>query len=81
MSWRARNRFCCVNSSGEVRERPLDLASPRTDETVELVDIAENYSTFTPRDQALPQVETMLDQLVSWTKALEPVRAAGAPAS
>jgi len=35
----------------------------------------ENFATFTPTEPASASVEPMLDQLVTWTKALESVRA------
>ena len=53
----------------------LQLATVRAQVAISLVTEFENYSTFTPNDYLLPQVDTMLDQLVSWSKALEPLRA------
>lgn len=81
--------FVSYGSAGGVRAvehlrliaAELQIATVRAQVALSLADDFENYSEFTPRDQALPQVETMLDQLVSWTKALESVRASGAPAS
>ncbi|NMR19059.1 NADPH-dependent FMN reductase [Cellulomonas fimi] len=35
----------------------------------------ENFSVFTPTEPAAASVEPMLDQLVTWTKAMESVRA------
>ncbi|GAA1635307.1 NADPH-dependent FMN reductase [Georgenia ruanii] len=35
----------------------------------------ENFSIFTPTEPATASVEPMLDQLVTWTKAMEAVRA------
>ncbi|MDQ4489840.1 NAD(P)H-dependent oxidoreductase [Sinomonas sp. ASV486] len=40
----------------------------------------ENFSTFKPTEMQAASVDPMLDQLVSWTKALESVRAAAAVA-
>lgn len=81
--------FVSYGSAGGVRAvehlrliaAELQIATVRAQVALSLADDFENYSEFTPRDQALPQVETMLDQLVSWTKALKSVRASGAPAS
>ncbi len=36
----------------------------------------QNWSVFTPTDYSTSTVEPMLDQLISWTKAMETVRAA-----
>ena len=38
----------------------------------------ENFSEFKPGGQHLPSLTTMLDQLVAWSAALAPVRAAAA---
>ncbi|MFJ4624545.1 NADPH-dependent FMN reductase [Streptomyces sp. NPDC088812] len=40
----------------------------------------ENYSTFTPGDHNLPVLTTMLDQVISWSRALAPLRARQAAA-
>jgi len=53
----------------------LQLATVRGQVAISLVTEFTNYSEFTPNDYLLPQVDTMLDQLVSWSKALEPLRA------
>jgi NAD(P)H-dependent FMN reductase len=53
----------------------LQLATVRAQVAISLMTEFKNYSEFTPSDYLLPQVETMLDQLVSWSKALEPLRA------
>jgi len=34
----------------------------------------ENYSVFKPGPHRQPTVEAMLDQVVSWSKALQPLR-------
>jgi NAD(P)H-dependent FMN reductase len=53
----------------------LQLATVRAQVAISLLTEFENYSTFTPHDYLLPQVDTMLDQVVAWSKALEPLRA------
>ena len=53
----------------------LQLATVRAQVAISLVTEFENYSVFTPSDYLLPQVDTMLDQLVAWSKALEPLHA------
>ncbi|WEO76357.1 NAD(P)H-dependent oxidoreductase [Cryobacterium sp. SO2] len=55
----------------------LQLATVRGQVAISLMTEFKNYSEFTPNDYLLPQVDTMLDQLVSWSKALEPLRASG----
>jgi NAD(P)H-dependent FMN reductase len=52
----------------------LQLATVRSQVAISLITDFENYSVFKPNDYLLPQVDTMLDQLVSWSKALETVR-------
>jgi len=56
----------------------LQLATVRAQVAISLVTEFENYSVFTPNDYLLPQVDTMLDQLVAWSKALAPLHAAAA---
>ena len=57
----------------------LQLATVRAQVAISLVTEFENYSVFTPNDYLLPQVDTMLDQLVAWSKALEPLHAPVVP--
>jgi NAD(P)H-dependent FMN reductase len=52
----------------------LQLATVRGQVAISLMTEFENFSVFTPHDYLLPQVDAMLDQLVSWSKALETVR-------
>ncbi|NQX13851.1 NAD(P)H-dependent oxidoreductase [Microbacteriaceae bacterium VKM Ac-2855] len=54
----------------------LQLATVRAQVAISLATEFENYSVFAPHDYLVPQVDTMLDQLVLWSKALEAVRAA-----
>ncbi|MBF4514186.1 NAD(P)H-dependent oxidoreductase [Plantibacter sp. VKM Ac-2885] len=58
----------------------LQMATVRGQVALSLSTEFENYSVFKPNDYLLPQVDTMLDQLVSWSKALETVRSGGASA-
>ena len=53
----------------------LQLATVRGQVAISLATEFENYSVFKPSDYLLPQVDTMLDQVVAWSKALEPLRA------
>jgi NAD(P)H-dependent FMN reductase len=53
----------------------LQLATVRAQVALSLATEFENYSVFTPHDYLLPQVDTMLDQVVAWAQALEPLRA------
>ncbi|KQO11884.1 NADPH-dependent FMN reductase [Agreia sp. Leaf244] len=54
----------------------LQLATVRAQVAISLMTEFENFSVFTPSDYLLPQVDTMLDQVVAWSKALEPLHAA-----
>jgi NAD(P)H-dependent FMN reductase len=53
----------------------LQLATVRAQVALSLITEFENYSVFKPNDYLLPQLDLMLDQLVAWSKALEPLRA------
>ena len=53
----------------------LQLATVRAQVAISIITEFENYSTFKPGDHLEPQVGIMLDQLVAWSKALEPLRA------
>ena len=54
----------------------LQVADVRTQVALSLATDFENYSVFTPADSHLPILSTMLDQVVAWSEALAPVRAA-----
>lgn len=56
----------------------VQIATVRQTLTFSLVTDFEDFSTFKPGDHQLEPLGTMLDQLVSWTKALEGVRKGGA---
>jgi len=56
----------------------LQMATVRAQVAISLMTEFENFTTFAPGDYLLPQVDTMLDQLVAWSKALEPLHAAAA---
>jgi NAD(P)H-dependent FMN reductase len=51
----------------------LQVAHVRAQVTLSLVTEFENFSVFKPGEYQLPAVDTMLDQLIAWTKALEPL--------
>lgn len=52
----------------------LQMADVRQQVALSLVTEFENFSTFKPGDYNLPQVDTLLDQVVSWSAALAPLR-------
>jgi len=52
----------------------LQVADVRAQVAFSLATDFENYSVFTPSDYHQATVQTMLDQLVSWSSALAPVR-------
>jgi len=58
----------------------LQLADVRQQVTLSLATEFENFSVFTPGDYSLAALTTMLDQLVAWSTALAPLRAATAAA-
>jgi NAD(P)H-dependent FMN reductase len=74
--------FVSYGSAGGVRAvehlrliaSELQVATVRAQVAISLLTEFENYSVFTPHDYLLPQVDTMLDQVVAWSKALEPLR-------
>ncbi|WP_213813740.1 NADPH-dependent FMN reductase [Glaciihabitans sp. dw_435] len=53
----------------------LQMATVRGQVAISLMTEFENYTTFAPHDYLLPLVDTMLDQLVSWAKVMEPLHA------
>ena len=52
----------------------LQMADVRAQVALSLATDFENYSEFKPSDAHLPNLTTMLDQLVSWSNALSTVR-------
>jgi NAD(P)H-dependent FMN reductase len=58
----------------------LQLADVRQQVTLSLVTEFENFSVFTPGDYSLAALHTLLDQVVAWSTALAPLRAATAAA-
>jgi hypothetical protein len=56
----------------------LDLAPVRAQLPLSLITDFENYTVFTPGDQHAGYLDTLLDQLIAWTKALEPLHASTA---
>ncbi len=53
----------------------LQVATVRQTLTLSMLTDFESFSTFKPGDYQLGFATTMFDQLVAWTKALEPLRA------
>ncbi|MFJ5220828.1 NADPH-dependent FMN reductase [Streptomyces sp. NPDC088354] len=53
----------------------LQIATVRAQVALSLLTDFENYSDFKPGPHHQPTVEAMLDQVVSWSKALQPLRA------
>ncbi len=58
----------------------LQLATVRAQVAISLLTEFKDFREFTPSDYLEPQVDTMLDQLVAWSKALAPLHAAPATA-
>jgi NAD(P)H-dependent FMN reductase len=58
----------------------LQIADVRQQVSFSLATDFENYSTFTPADGHAGNLSVLLDQLVSWTAALQGVRNAAEPA-
>ena len=56
----------------------LQVADVRAQVTLSLLTDFENYTTFTPDRRHEQALATMLDQVESWSRALEPLRAADA---
>jgi NAD(P)H-dependent FMN reductase len=54
----------------------LKVATVRAQVTLSLVTDFKNYTEFAPADYHVGAVGTMLDQVVAWSNALAPVRAA-----
>ncbi|GAA3422011.1 NADPH-dependent FMN reductase [Streptosporangium vulgare] len=54
----------------------LKVATVRAQVALSLATDFRNYSEFTPAGYHVAAVDTMLDQVVSWSNALAPVRAA-----
>ncbi len=52
----------------------LQLADVRAQVALSLFTDFENFSTFLPNESHEGSLTTMLDQLVAWSKALEPLR-------
>jgi NAD(P)H-dependent FMN reductase len=52
----------------------LEMADVRQQVALSLLTEFENFSVFRPGDYNLQAVETMLDQVIAWSAALEPLR-------
>lgn len=59
----------------------LQMADVRQQVTLSLMTDFENFSTFRPGEHHLPALQTLLDQVVAWSAALAPLRAANVPAA
>jgi NAD(P)H-dependent FMN reductase len=53
----------------------LKVADVRAQVALSLITDFVNYSEFAPNSYHVPEVETMLDQVVAWSDALAPLRA------
>ena len=53
----------------------LQVATVRQTLTLSTLTEFENFSTFKPGDHQLGFLDTLLDQLIAWSEALEPLRA------
>jgi NAD(P)H-dependent FMN reductase len=59
----------------------LQMADVRQQVALSILTEFENFSVFAPGDYNVPALNTMLDQVIAWSDALAPVRAAAsAPA-
>jgi NAD(P)H-dependent FMN reductase len=56
----------------------LQMADVRQQVALSLMTEFENFSVFTPGEYNLQALETMLDQVIAWSAALEPLRSAAA---
>jgi NAD(P)H-dependent FMN reductase len=54
----------------------LQMADVRQQVALSLMTEFENFSVFTPGEYNLQALETMLDQVIAWSAALEPLRSA-----
>ncbi|MEV8098026.1 NAD(P)H-dependent oxidoreductase [Kitasatospora sp. NPDC085879] len=52
----------------------LQMADVRQQVALSLITEFENYSAFKPGDYNLPALNTMLDQVITWSTALAPLR-------
>ena len=81
--------FVSYGSNGGVRavehlrliSGELQMADVRSQVALSLSTDFENYRVFTPADRNLRVLNTMLDQVTSWSTALAPLRAGEAPAA
>src|ERR1700734_92579 len=54
----------------------LQMADVRQQVTLSLITDFENFSVFKPGDYSVAALHTMLDQVIAWSAALAPLRAA-----
>jgi len=57
------------------------MADVRQQVTLSLLTEFENYATFKPGDHHVAWLDTLLDQVVAWSTALAPLRAASTAAA
>ena len=65
-----------VAREGRLVAGELQMADVRQQVVVSLPTDFENYSIFKPSDYHLAALNTLLDQVVDWSTALAPLRAA-----
>jgi NAD(P)H-dependent FMN reductase len=53
----------------------LQVATVRQQVALSLMTEFENYTVFKPGEHLIPALDTLLDQTVAWSKALEPLHA------
>jgi alpha/beta superfamily hydrolase len=56
----------------------LELATVRASVNLSMLTDFENFSSFAPAERQVTVVHAMLDQLVAWSRTLEPLRAGSA---
>ncbi len=59
----------------------LQMADVRQQVVLSLITEFENFSVFKPGDYNLPALNTLLDQVIAWSTALAPLRAASVAAA
>ena len=56
----------------------LQVADVRNQVALSLMTDFRNFSEFVPNDHQVPALETLIDQVIAWSKALAPLRGTGA---
>jgi NAD(P)H-dependent FMN reductase len=67
-----------VRATAQLREvlGELQVATVNPEVNLSLYADFEHYTTFRPNDAHLPTLNAMLDQVIKWSRALKPLRAA-----